>query len=175
MSWQRPSWLPSWIGMNAWSIGSGATALVLAAIPVYFQLQGRTASATAHYSITTPGDAESVGLCIPVVKGRGEAPRDGALWLVIHGVTNVGYYPVRQVQPPPGEEEWSISKVQVGASATQAGQRYELVLWQVDQELANVLGHIPKEHRVFDGPPEGASVVSEPTTVVRRADTDACD
>ncbi|WP_131815980.1 hypothetical protein [Streptomyces sp. 3213.3] len=176
MGLQRPSWLPSWIGMNAWTIGSGTLALILTGIPVYFQIEDRTAKATTtHYSITTPGDAENVGLCVQIIKGRGEAPQKGSVWLVVHGVTNVDYYPVRQVQPQPGEEEWSISKIQVGTSTTPAGQRYELVLWRLDQDLTDAIGHIPKDYRVFDALPAGATVVSQPTTVVRRSDTQSCD
>ncbi|MGY5060881.1 hypothetical protein ACWDFR_43700 [Streptomyces sp. 900105755] len=162
--------------MNAWTIGSGTLALMLAAVPVYYQLEGRTVKATTvQYSITTPGDAEEVGLCLPSIKGRGEAPSEGSLWLVVHGVSNAGYYPVRQVELRSGEEEWSVNKIQVGASKSPAGQRFELVLWQFDQDLTDALDHIPKDYRVFDGPPKGASVVSQPTTIVRRSDTKHCE
>ncbi|MCX5247429.1 hypothetical protein OG895_19815 [Streptomyces sp. NBC_00201] len=162
--------------MNAWTIGTGSLGLILAAVPVYYLLEDQTVKATtAHYSITTPGDAEEVGLCLPSIKGRGEAPSEGSVWLVVHGASNVGYYPVRQVELRSGEEEWSVNKIQIGASKSPAGQRYELVLWQFDQDLTDALDHIPKDHRVFDGPPKGASVVSRSATVVRRADTKPCE
>ncbi len=171
----RPSWLPSWVGMSAWTIGSGTLALIFAGVSTYYQMSGQTAKATTpHYSIVTPGEAESVGLCVPVIRGRGEAPQKGSLWLVVHGLANVGYYPVRQVQTRQGEEEWSVSKVQVGSAETEAGQRYELVLWQIDEDLTEAIEHIPVKHRVFNDPPAGASVVGQPTTVVRRADTRSC-
>lgn len=176
MAWQRPAWVPSWVGMNAWTIGSGTLGLILAGTGIYIQMPDRTASAASTpYSVTTPGEAENVGLCVPIIKGRGEAPHEGSLWLVTHGLTNVGYYPVRQVHVQPGEGDWSLGDIQVGVSRTPAGQRYELLLWHLDETLTDVIDSIPKDHRVFDGPPRGASVVSQPTTVVRRADTRYCD
>ncbi|MEU6683707.1 hypothetical protein [Streptomyces sp. NPDC046832] len=175
----RPSWLPSWIGMNAWTIGSGTLALILAAVPVYFQIENRAAKATTgDYSITTPDDAEHVGLCLQIIRGRGEVPQKGkgSVWLVVHGVINVNdYHVVRQVQQQPGKEEWSISRIQVGLPTTPEGRRYELTLWRFSEELTDVISHIPPQHRVFDGLPSGTTNVSQPTTVVRRADKQPCD
>ncbi|WP_329526399.1 hypothetical protein [Streptomyces sp. NBC_01462] len=162
--------------MNAWTIGSGTLALILAGAGVYLQVPNRTASATtAHYSITTPDDAASVGLCVPVIEGTGDAPRDGSVWLVIHGVSDVGYYLVRQVELRSDGEGWTVSKVQVGSSETANEQRYQLVLWRLDEELTDAIGHIPKDHRVFDATPTGASEVSHPLTVKRRADSRHCE
>ncbi|MFJ2005604.1 hypothetical protein [Streptomyces chartreusis] len=159
--------------MNAWTIGSGTLALILAAIPAYLQIQDRTAEATpTTYSITTPGDADEVDLCVPIIRGTGEGPHEGSVWLIVHGARNVGYYAVREVDPSSGK--WSLSQIQVGSAGTTEGAHYELVLWQFDRRLTDTIKHIPKDHRVFVSPPDGASVVSQPTTVVRRADTRPC-
>jgi hypothetical protein len=148
-------------------------ALILAGIPAYLQIQDRTAEATpTTYSITAPGGADQVDLCVPIIKGMGEAPSEGSVWLVVHGAEDVGYYAVREVEPSSGE--WSLAKVQVGSAETAEGARFELLLWQFDRQLTGTIEHIPKDHRVFVSPPDGASVVSQPTTVVRRADTRHC-
>ncbi|MFJ2966270.1 hypothetical protein ACIPIC_28695 [Streptomyces collinus] len=164
--------------MNAWTIGSGTLALILAAVPAYSQIKDRAArETTAQYSITTPGVAERVGLCLQIIKGTGKVPQKGkgSVWLVVHGEINVNdYHVVRQVQQQPGEEEWSISRIQVGLSETPEGRRYKLALWQFSEELTDAISHMPAEHRVFDGPPSGSTVVGE-TTVVRRADKKPCD
>ncbi|MBP5892547.1 hypothetical protein [Streptomyces scabiei] len=164
--------------MNAWTIGSGTLALILTAVPIYFEIEDRaTKEAAGQYTITTPGVAERVGLCLEIIKGTGKVPQKGkgSVWLVVHGEINVNdYRVVRQVQQQPGEEEWSISRIQVGLPTTPEGRRYELALWRFSEELTDAISHMPAEHRVFDVPPSGVTAVGA-TTVVRRPDKQPCD
>lgn len=141
----------------------------------YLATHSSPKNATSTYSITVPGDADRIGLCIHSVKGAGQLPKDGSLWLVVHGVGNRGYYLSRQVQPDASGDGWAVGSLQVGNAASPEGQQYELILWRLDPRVTNVVNHVftGEGLPVFTGPPQGVTAVAH-TTVVRTADKHPC-
>ncbi|TLS46905.1 hypothetical protein FE633_07415 [Streptomyces montanus] len=171
MAWQRPAWLT----MNVWTVTSGIAALALSGLGIYLMVPASPTQASTGYSITTPGEADRIGLCLHSVKGAGQVPKEGALWLVVHGVGNRGYYLSRQVQPDASGNGWAVGSLQVGNAASPEGQQYELILWRLDPKVTDVVDHVftAEGMPVFVGPPEGATKVAH-TTVVRTADKRPC-
>ncbi|MFC8518672.1 hypothetical protein [Streptomyces sp. NPDC057257] len=174
MTWRRPAWLT----MNVWTVTFGIATLALTGLGIYINYLGTHSSAKqapTGYSITVPGDAERIGLCLHSVRGAGQVPKDGSLWLVVHGVGNRGYYLSRQVQPDASGDGWAIGSLQVGNTATAEGQQYELILWRLDSRVTDVVNHVftTEGLPVFVGPPQGVTTVAH-TTVVRTTDKHPC-
>jgi len=169
MAWQRPAWLT----MNVWTVSSGIAGLTVAALGVYLAVPATSNEARTTYTITSPGEADQVDLCLPLVKGAGQLPHEGSVWLVLHAVSGQGYYLARQIRSGTSDQDWVAGPVQVGRAVNRAGQQYELILWQLDPQLTGVVSHMLPGMRVFDGLPPGASIAAH-TTVVRTADKSAC-
>jgi hypothetical protein len=94
--------------MNVWTVTSGIIMMILAVLGIYLAIPASSRPASTDYTITTPGDADQVGLCLPSVKGTGPIPKEGSLWLVVHGVGNRGYYLSRQLQPDTSGTGWVV-------------------------------------------------------------------
>lgn len=171
MAWRRPAWLT----MNVWTVTSGIIMMALAILGIYLTFPASPTQTSTGYSITTPDEADHVGLCLTSVRGTGQVSKAGALWLVLHGVGNRGYYLSRQVQPDASGTGWVAGSLQVGSAASPVGQQYELILWHLDSQVADVVDHVftPEGLPVFVGPPEGVTAVAH-TTVVRTADKRPC-
>ncbi|MFD8931108.1 hypothetical protein [Streptomyces mirabilis] len=171
MAWRRPAWLT----MNVWTVTSGIITLILTGLGIYLAVPASPRQTSMEYTITAPGEADRVGLCLPTVKGTGQVPKEGSLWLVVHGVTNRGYYLSRQVQSDTSGNGWVVGSLQVGNAATPGGQQYELILWRLDPPVTDVVKHVISEEGlpVFDGPPPGVTTVAH-TTVARSADKRTC-
>lgn len=171
MAWQRPAWLT----MNAWTVTYGIATLAVTGLGIYLTVPASPKQVSTGYTITMPSEADRVGLCLPSVKGTGPVPRDGALWLVVHGVGNRGYYLSRRVQPDASGNGWVVGSLQVGNADSPEGQQYELILWRLDPRVADVVDHVftPEGLPVFVGPPQGATAVAH-TTIVRTADKRPC-
>lgn len=171
MAWRRPAWLT----MNVWTVTSGIATLALTGLGIYLAVPASPKPTSTGYAITNPGEAERTGLCLHSVKGAGQVPKEGALWLVVHGVGNRGYYLSRQVQPDASGNGWAVGSFQVGNAASSEGQQYELILWRLDSRMTDVVNHVftAEGLPVFVGPPQGATTVAH-TTVVRTADKRPC-
>ncbi|WP_071659370.1 hypothetical protein [Streptomyces humi] len=169
--WHRPTWLT----MNVWTVTSGIVGLALSGLGTYLMVPASSTQASTGYAITTPSEADRIGLCLHSVKGAGQVPKEGALWLVVHGVGNRGYYLSRQVQPDTSGNGWGVGSLQVGNAASPEGQQYDLILWRLDPRLTDVVDHVftAEGMPVFVGPPEEATTVAH-TTVVRTADRHPC-
>ncbi|MGY4978037.1 hypothetical protein ACWCYL_12860 [Streptomyces sp. 900105755] len=161
--------------MNVWTVTSGIATLALSGVGIYFAVPASPKPTSTGYTITTPGEADQIGLCLHSVKGVGQVPKDGSLWLVVHGVGNRGYYLSRQVQPDTSGNGWTVGSLQVGNAASPEGQQYELILWRLDERVTDVVNHVftAEGLPVFVGSPQGVTAVAH-ATVVRTADKRPC-
>ncbi|MFF9122418.1 hypothetical protein ACF09J_03795 [Streptomyces sp. NPDC014889] len=161
--------------MNVWTVTSGIAALTLSGLGIYLAVPASPKETSTGYSITTPGEADRIGLCLRSVKGAGHVPKEGTLWLVVHGIGNRGYYLSRQVQPDASGSGWIVGSLQVGGATSPEGQQYELLLWRLDPRVTDVVNHVftAEGMPVFVGPPQGVVTVAH-TTVARTADKRPC-
>jgi hypothetical protein len=161
--------------MNVWTVTSGIIMMILAGLGVYLAIPASSAPTPTEHTITAPGDADKVGLCLPAVKGTGQIPRNGSLWLVVHRVGNRGYYLARQVEPDASGTGWVAGSIQIGNSDSREGQQYELILWSLDAKVTDIVNHVftAEGLPVFVGPPQGVTTMAH-TTVLRTADKQAC-
>ncbi len=171
MAWRRPAWLT----MNVWGVVSGIVMIIIALVGVYYAMPVSSSQESTDYTITVPGDADPVGLCLQTVRGNGQVPDEGSLWLVVHRIGSRDYYLVRKVQPNSDGDGWEAGALRIGNADSPVGQQYEVILWRLDPRVTDVVSHLALTEGVpvFSGPPRGVTAVAH-TTVVRTVEKRSC-
>ncbi|MFF3327950.1 hypothetical protein ACFYWX_00060 [Streptomyces sp. NPDC002888] len=148
-------------------LGVAAANLAVASVMLINALNSPGTSApddTKSTDVTIAGEPNSqVDLCFKGAHGTGRAGKGSSLVLLVHGLDNAEYHLAHHIAD---EQEWRVPTFQVGASKTQAGTRYELVVWKFDAKSTEVASRLNRAQ--FESRPPGVEEVAS-LSVIRKA------